>query len=75
MHFPLMNYAGFNTELQPNSDGIGNWGGNVMRHIGLFVAEAFVPTVLVFLTDIFARRIVMVLAHVKAIYAAIRTGV
>lgn len=59
----------FLAELIPHLFWLGGGGGDVWGHVGLFVAEGFVPAVFVFFADALAVRVAVVFAEVESVDA------
>lgn len=70
MKDPLMSDSGFSAKLPPDIDRIIDRSRNVLRYIGVLVAQLIAPTVLMFFADVLTRRIVMILAQIEAVNPA-----
>ncbi len=60
MHDTVMSYFGFVAELFPNSNRIIYKCRYIFRNIGFFISHLFIPPVFMLLSNIIARRIVVI---------------
>lgn len=69
LHLSRMLNLGFFAKLFPNGNRITQLRGDVIRNVGFFVADQFIPSVFVLLADIRAIWVMMIFPQIQRIYS------